>query len=115
MFIVNLDKKVLDGSLFNKLLNVKNPGEWLSLTKRIINDHFTLKNKANFVVVKKKLIDICATMSRQLRLQNVQHQNFIDDFTSVIEHKFEVKTKELTDNVKMVLRSVQSHFIIIII
>ena len=105
MFIlVNLDKKVVDGSLFNKLLNVKNPGEWISLSKKIVDDHFTLKNKTHFGMIKKKLMDLCKTMAGQFQLTNVQHKNFIEDFMAVINHKFEIKISDMTKNVKAMLR-----------
>ena len=57
--LLNLPKKMMDGSLFNRMLNVKNPGEWLTLTRNIRRDHFTIKNKSNFAEVKSRIIDFC--------------------------------------------------------
>ena len=104
---MNLDKSVIDGTLFNKMLDVKNTGEWLSLTKKIVNDHFQLKNKqANFTIINKKFRDLCQTLKSQLSLSNIQHRMFFENFEEVMVRKFDREMAELTENVRLMLRKV---------
>ena len=67
--LLNLPKKMMDGSLFNRMLNVKNPGEWLTLTQNIRRDHFSIKNKSNFDEIKSRIIDFC-----QVRIFKAQYK-----------------------------------------
>ena len=93
------------------MLNVKNPGEWISLTQKIILDHFTLKNsRADFGAIKAKLASLCQTMARQAEIINVQHRTFLQNFHDIINYKFEVKVQELTENIKLMLRN-SSYFL----
>ena len=57
--LLNMDKTLLDGTLFERLLNVKNPGEWMNLTNAIKRDHFQVKNVAKFEEMKNRLVDFC--------------------------------------------------------
>ena len=102
---VNLDKSVLDGTLFNKMLNVKNTGEWMNLTQKIINDHFMLKNKrSNFELSKGKMLELCNVLASQSGLSNNRHKMFIENFKSFITLKFDLRIMDLTDKVRLMLR-----------
>ena len=100
-----MDKSVLDGTLFNKMLNVKNTGEWITLTQRIINDHFMLKNKrVNFELIKGKLLELCNVLASQTGLSSNRHRMFIEDFKSFMTLKFDLRIMDLTDKVRLMLR-----------
>ena len=105
--LVNLDKSVIDGTLFNKMLDVKNTGEWLTLTKKIVNDHFDLKNKqADFEVINEKFLALCRTLKSQLSMSNVQHKMFFENFEELMVRKFAREMPDLTEKVRLMLRRV---------
>ena len=57
--LLNLDKEMLDGTLFNRMLNVNNPGEWLRLIEQIKRDHFRIKNRINYEEIRDRIIHYC--------------------------------------------------------
>lgn len=57
--LLNLDKSIFDGSLFMRLLNVKNTAEWLSLTENIRRDHFQIKNHGKYDEMANRLVVFC--------------------------------------------------------
>ena len=58
--LLNLNKTMMDGTVYNKMLDVKNPGEWIKVTDQIIQEHFLIKNKqANFSVMEDKFNAFC--------------------------------------------------------
>ena len=82
---------MIDGSVFNKLLDVKNPGEWLKVTQQIRSEHFDLKSTVNFDSVLKKVNEFCRALEGQLERSNVQHRIFVENFTDILVYKFEGK------------------------
>ena len=57
--LLNLDKSMFDGSLFTRLLNVKNTAEWLNLTGNIRRDHFQIKNQGKYDEMANRLVVFC--------------------------------------------------------
>ena len=57
--LLNLENSMLNGASFNKMLNVKNPGEWIKLMGQMKERHFKIKNKADFSMIKDKILDFC--------------------------------------------------------
>ena len=94
------------------MLNVKNTGEWITLTQRIINDHFMLKNKrVNFELIKGKLLELCNVLASQTGLSNTRHRMFIENFSSFITLKFDLRIMDLTDKVRLMLRKELTKFV----
>ena len=57
--LLNFDKSMMNGAVFNKLLNVKTPGEWLALVDKIKLEHFSVKNKADYSGMSNKILKFC--------------------------------------------------------
>ena len=94
-----MNKSMIDGSVFNKLLDVKNPGEWLIVTQQIRNEHFDLKTTVNFDNSMKKINDFCRSLENQLERSNSQHRMFVENFMDILVYKFEGKMNFFTKKV----------------
>ena len=97
--ILNLDKAMLDGTVFDKLLHVKNAGEWNRLMDEIEKDHFKLKNDVDYVVMVDKLFEFCRKLEEKFEQEDSDHEDLIEEFREIIHHKLNGKFKTLSSRI----------------
>ena len=90
-YLVNLNKSMIDGSVFNKLLDIKSPGEWIKVTQQIRDEHFDLKATVNYDNSLKKVEEFCRALEGQLERRNDQHRMFVENFTDILVYKYNGK------------------------
>ena len=88
---------MLDGTVFNKLLKVKNSGEWLAMLERINNDHFIVKNFHSYERMEKKIEDFLINLEDSLPTEKFEQQQLIQNFREIFTFKFQQKLPVLVD------------------
>ena len=88
---------MLDGTVFKRLLNVKNQGEWMSMLDNIYNDHFVLKNFYSFERMETKIRDFLINLEQQLPNEKFEQQSFVANFREIFEYKFRHKLDTLVE------------------
>ena len=97
---------MIDGSVFSKLLDVKNPGEWLRLTEQIRNENFDLKTKVNFDSFHKKIYDFCRGLEDRIDESNVQHRMFVENFADILVYKYNSKMQYYSERIMNTLADI---------
>ena len=88
---------MLDGTVFNKLLKVKNTGEWLSMLERINNEHLLVKNFHSYERMEKKINDFLIQLEESLPNEKFEQQQLIQNFREIFNYKFQQKLSTLVD------------------
>ena len=88
---------MLDGTVFKKLLKVKNSGEWMSMLERINNEHLMTKNFHSFERMEKKIDDFLIMLEDSLPSEKFEQQQLVQNFREIFNYKFKNKLSKLVD------------------
>ena len=101
-----MNKSMIDGSVFNRLLNVKNPGEWIKVTEQIRSEHFDLKVTVNFDSFINKINEFCRDLENRLERTNIQHHMFVENFMDILMYKYEGKMEQYAKTIHHMLADI---------